>query len=82
MTDDLLTHDLLTQLRARTETKYAGQRQERLIPDILCQQAADEIERLRARCEAYKDQVEAGAAEIKRLRTENEHFRRELDLRF
>lgn len=31
-------------------------------------EAADEIERLRERCEAYKGQVEAGAAEIERLR--------------
>jgi chromosome segregation ATPase len=30
--------------------------------------AADEIERLRERCEAYKGQVEAGSAEITRLR--------------
>lgn len=33
-----------------------------------CEKAADEIERLTARCEAYKGQVEAGAAEIERLR--------------
>lgn len=31
-------------------------------------EAADEIERLRERCEAYKGQVQAGAAEIERLR--------------
>jgi hypothetical protein len=30
--------------------------------------AADEIERLTERCAAYKGQVEAGAAEIERLR--------------
>ncbi len=32
-------------------------------------EGADEIERLRERCEAYKGQVMAGSAEIDRLRT-------------
>lgn len=35
---------------------------------LVMREAADEIERLTERCEAYKGQVEAGAAEIERLR--------------
>jgi hypothetical protein len=34
-----------------------------------CAEAADEIERLRERCEAYKGQVFAGSQEIERLTT-------------
>lgn len=33
-----------------------------------CKEAADEIERLTERCEAYKGQVKAGSDEIERLR--------------
>lgn len=39
--------DIVERLRARTTVEYEG-RDGKTIPDPLCQEAADEIERLRA----------------------------------
>jgi len=41
-------------------------------------EASTEIERLTERCAAYKGQVEAGAAEIERLKKANEELRKQL----
>lgn len=50
-------------------------------PVQLTKDAADEIERLRDRCEAYKGQVEAGATEIARLRAQIERTTANMYLR-
>lgn len=55
--------DIVKRLRAWQATSNP------LVGEELTQEAADEIERLRERCEAYKGQVLAGSQEIERLRT-------------
>lgn len=64
----MMERDLLSRLRrAESDSEVHGP---------LHGESADEITRLRERCEAYKGQVECGAAEIERLRAREDRLLR------